>query len=213
MIPELRVAPGARFPKGGAALRLPVVNRKPERRALRHWRHAGPRHPGPFATGMGRDPGTIRSCQRRLARLAPMDARAGPTAGPARVPGLEVDPALGGAASCESRAHWQTVPSAPPRHGRVRVPIASGTSESAVTVTRPRQITTAVAVAGTGDGLSGPGASGPQPGLSGTLGSLAGHSGHRQLEPARDFGRRASPLVYAAPNLTLIDYYSREPHG
>jgi hypothetical protein len=24
---------------------------------------------------------------------------------------------------------------------------------------------------------------------------------------ARDFGREASPLVYAAPNLTLIDYY------
>jgi hypothetical protein len=101
----------------------------------------------PLAWGETRR-GTTRSssCQRRLARLAPMDARAGPKAGPASVPGPEVDPALGGAASCESRA--QTVPSAPPRHGRVRVPIASGTSESAVTVTRPRQIATAVAVAG-----------------------------------------------------------------
>ena len=49
------------------------------------------------------------------------------------------------------------------------------------------------------------------------LGYLAGHSGHRdrqpELEPAMDFGRGASPLGYAAPNLTLIDYYSREPHG
>jgi hypothetical protein len=121
------------------------------RGAPRWPRRLGRRSSWPLAWGEARR-GTVRSssCQRRLARLAPMDARAGPTAGPARVPGLEVDPALGGAASCESRAHWQTVPSAPPRHGRVRVPIASGTSESAVTVSRPRQIATAVAVAGDG---------------------------------------------------------------
>ena len=52
----------------------------------------GRRLPGPFGSGMGRDPGTIRSCRRRLARLAPMDAKAGPAPGP------EADPALGGAA-------------------------------------------------------------------------------------------------------------------
>ena len=50
---------------------------------------------------------TIRSCQRRLARLAPMGAKAGP----APVPGPEADPVPGAAASCESRA--QMVPSAP----------------------------------------------------------------------------------------------------
>ena len=87
----------------------------------------GRRLPGPFGSGMGRDPGTIRSCRRRLARLAPMDAKAGPAPGP------EADPALGGAAP----GPWQAT-------------LVSAATEQA---------------------------------------------------PARDFGRGASRLVYAAPIL------------
>ena len=181
-------------PTGGAAL----VNRK--RRAPPPW---------PVCDWHGARPGDDPRWQwpaagRRLARLAPVDAKAG------SAPGPEADPALGGAASCESRAQMMAVSACRFQwHLRVRRDRDSACQWHKI----------ATAVAGDGRPAEWPRGLPVRAAARAFTGRLG--SAHWQLEAAasfwhataatgsgspgaRDFGREASPLVYAAPNLTLI---------